>query len=247
MIVREVTAKSILSVSQIYDYVINPFTGCQHACSYCYARFMKRFTGHKEPWGEFVDVKINAPDLLQKEIARKKPGRVWVSGVCDPYQPLELKYELTRQCLIILRQHKWPVTVQTRSPLVLRDIDILKEMRGLEVGLTITTMYDGIRKMFEPHAPPIKARIKALAELHAQGISTFAMIAPTLPGAEGLATALAGIVDYILVDRMNYHNADWVYKKYGLKEGLSDSFFDRTGRELVSKCEGLGIDCRVVC
>ncbi len=247
MIVNEVLAKTILSVSQIYDYVINPYTGCQHACSYCYARFMKRFTGHKEPWGEFVDVKVNAPDLLRKEIIRKKPGRVWVSGVCDPYQPLESKYKLTRQCLEILQQHKWPVTVQTRSPLVLRDIDIFKKMNDLEVGLSITTSDDKIRKLFEPHAPPIAGRIKALAELHKGGIRTYAMVAPMLPGAEGLVSKLAGTVDYIIVDRMNYHNADWVYKKYGLNGGLSDDFFHRTSREFVSKCGELGIDCRVVC
>jgi DNA repair photolyase len=88
MIVKEIQAKAILSVSKVYDYVINPYTGCQHGCTYCYARFMKRFTGHKEPWGEFVDVKINASDLLQVEIKRKKRGSVWISGVCDPYQPL---------------------------------------------------------------------------------------------------------------------------------------------------------------
>jgi DNA repair photolyase len=247
MIVKEVLAKTILSVSRVYDYVINPYTGCQHACSYCYARFMKRFTGHKEPWGEFVDVKINAPALLQKEITRKKAGRVWISGVCDPYQPLESKYKLSRQCLEILKKHNWPVTVQTRSPLVLRDIDIFKEMSDIEVGLTITTADDSIRKLFEPHAPPIKDRIKALVELHKEGIRTYAMVAPMLPGAEGLVPILAGNVDYIIVDRMNYHHADWVYKKYGLNEGVSDDFFYRTSREFVSKCGELGIDCRVVC
>ena len=76
MIIREIYARSILSKSKVFDYVINPYIGCQHGCAYCYARFMKRFTGHKEPWGEFVDVKINAPDLLQQEINRKPPGRV---------------------------------------------------------------------------------------------------------------------------------------------------------------------------
>jgi hypothetical protein len=94
------------------------------AC-YCYARFMKRFTGHKEPWGEFVDVKINAPDLLGQEVNRKKKGRVWISGVCDPYQPLEAKYRLTTKCLEILIKNNWPIAVQTRSPLVLRDIDTI--------------------------------------------------------------------------------------------------------------------------
>ncbi len=148
MIIKEIQAKSILSKSKIYPYVINAYTGCQHGCSYCYARFMKRTTGHKEPWGEFIDVKINAPDLLKAEINKKKPGRVWVSGVCDPYQPLEAKYKLTRQCLEILMQHKWPVTVQTRSPLVLRDMDIFKEARDWEVGLSVTTADDGIRQLF---------------------------------------------------------------------------------------------------
>ena len=99
MIVREIKAKAILSKSRVYDYALNPYTGCQHGCSYCYARFMKRFTGHKEPWGEFVDVKINAADLLRSEVKRKKKGRVWVSGVCDPYQPLEAKGKLSQAAM----------------------------------------------------------------------------------------------------------------------------------------------------
>jgi DNA repair photolyase len=74
MIVREIYARSILSRSQVYEYTINAYTGCQRGCTYCYARFMKRFTGHKEPWGEFVDVKINAPSLLEKEIKKKNAG-----------------------------------------------------------------------------------------------------------------------------------------------------------------------------
>jgi len=87
MIVREIFAKSVLLKSQIYDYAINPYVGCSHSCRYCYAAFMRRFTGHREKWGEFVDVKINAPELLAGEIGRKRMGRVWVSGVCDPYFP----------------------------------------------------------------------------------------------------------------------------------------------------------------
>src|SRR4030066_1018028 len=234
MIVKEIQSKTILSVSKVYPYVINPYTGCQHNCLYCYAHFMKRFTGHKEPWGQFVDVKLNAPDLLSREIARKKIGRVWISGVCDPYQPLEAKYKLTRQCLEILAQNNWPVVVQTRSPLVLRDIDILKAGRDFEVGLSVTTAADRIRKLFEPDAPPIKDRIMALDELHKAGIRTYAMIAPMLPGAEGLVKILAGKVDYVIVDRMNYNHANWVYRKYGLENKMTDDFFYRTRRELNS-------------
>jgi DNA repair photolyase len=246
VIVRQVQAKTILSKSQVYPYAINPYTGCQHACSYCYARFMKRVSGHKEPWGEFVDVKANAADLLRVELGKKKPDMVWVSGVCDPYQPLEARYGLTRQCLALLAQSNWPVTVQTRSPLVLRDIDILRQGSGFEVGLTITTADDGVRELFEPQAPPISARLRALAELHQAGIRTFAMIAPMLPGAEGLGELLVGKVDSLILDRMNYHYADWVYRKYGLEDKRSEDYYRRTGRQLSDFCEKHGIGCNLV-
>jgi len=234
LIVKEILAKTILSKSKIYPWVINPYTGCQHGCSYCYARFMKRVTGHREPWGEFVDVKINAPDVLRREITKKKRGKVWVSGVCDPYQPLEAKYKLTRQCLEILARNSWPVIIQTRSPLVLRDIDIIKDGQDFEVGLSVTTADDRMRNLFEPNAPPIEDRIKALDELHKAGIRTYAMIAPVLPGAEGLAELLKGKIDYVLIDRMNYHYADWVYRKYGLEDQLTDDFLERVKQEFAS-------------
>ncbi len=202
---------------------------------------MKRFTGHKEPWGQFVDVKVNAPELLKKEIARKKRAAVWVSGVCDPYQPLEAKYKLTRRCLEILVEDNWPFVVQTRSPLVLRDSDILKKGTDIEVGMSVTTADDGIRKLFEPKAPPIMERVRALDELHRLGIRTFVMIAPMLPGAEPLAGLLAGKVDSVIFDRMNYHHADWVYRKYGLQDSLSDDYFFRTKRVLSSIFADSGI------
>jgi len=192
---------------------------------------MKRVTGHREPWGEFVDVKINAADLLRGEITKKKRKRVWVSGVCDPYQPLEAKYRLTRQCLEILARNTWPVVIQTRSPLVLRDIDILKDAGDFEVGFSVTTADERIRELFEPNAPPITDRIQALDELHKAGIRTYAMIAPMLPGAEGLAELLRGKVDYVVIDRMNYHYADRVYRKYGLEDALTDDYFYRTKQE----------------
>ncbi|MGE5122891.1 MAG: SPL family radical SAM protein [Acidobacteriaceae bacterium] len=243
MLIREIHSKTILSPSQVYPYVINPYVGCQHNCSYCYARFMKRFTGHKEPWGQFVDVKVDAPALLRQEITRKRVGRVWVSGVCDPYQPLEGKYRLTRQCLEILVEHNWPVAVQTRSPLVLRDVDILKPGKDVEVGLSVTTADEATRKLFEPQAPPIKARVRALGELHQAGIRTYAMIAPILPGAEQLPEILSGKVDYVILDRMNYHYGDWVYRKYGLEANMTDEYFSMVEHVLKSAFAKLGISC----
>jgi len=196
-----------------------------------------------EPWGEFVDVRINAADLLRAEIKKKKCGKVWISGLCDPYQPLEAEYELTRKCLEILADHNWPVVIQTRSSLVLRDMDILKRAKNFEVGLTITTADDEIRKLFEPHAPSIQERLSTLDELHRSGIRTYAMIAPILPGAETLAIALEGKVDYIILDRMNYHYADWIYRKYGLEDKLTDDFFQTTGSEIAYACKKSGIAC----
>jgi DNA repair photolyase len=244
MNIKEIHSKTILSSSQVYDYVINPYVGCQHACSYCYARFMKRFTGHKEPWGDFIDVKINAPELLQKEIKKKKKGDVWISGVCDPYQPLEKKYELTRKCLEILVQNNWPVIIQSRSPLVLRDLDILKQAESMEVGLSITTANDEIRKIFESHAPSIPERLKAIGTLHRNGIRTYVMIAPILPEAENLVTVLAGKVDYIIIDRMNYHHADRIYNNLGWNDKNTDAYFTRTGCQIADECRKLGIDCK---
>ncbi len=241
---KEIHSKTILSSSQVYDYAINPYVGCQHACSYCYARFMKRFSGHKEPWGEFVDVKINAPDLLLKEVKKKRRGDVWLSGVCDPYQPLEKKYQLTRKCLELLIQNNWPVIIQTRSPLVLRDLDILNKTENLQAGLTITSANDEIRKIFEPQAPPIKDRLRAIEELHRHGIRTYVMIAPILPEAEDLIRSLEGKVDYIIIDRMNYHYADWIYAKYGWGDKKTDDYFRMTANRILIESKKRGMDCR---
>jgi DNA repair photolyase len=247
MIVTEISVKSALSRSRVYDYVVNPYRGCQHGCTYCYARFMKKYSGHREPWGKFVDVKVNAADLLRREVARKKKGCVWVSGVCDPYQPLEKRYKLTRACLDILIKAGWPVRIQTRSPLVVRDIDLFQAAPDIEVGLTITTGDDKIRRIFEPGAPSVTARINALATLHNAGIRTFVMVAPLLPGARQLAGMLRGKTDRVLIDRMNYHYADWVYRKYHLENAMSTGFFQHAAAEMGAALEAAGISCEIIC
>ena len=246
MQIREIHAKTILSKSMVADYTVNAYVGCQHDCVYCYARFMKRFTGHTEPWGAFVDVKVNALELLAKEILKKKPGNVWISGVCDAYQPLERQYRLTRKCLEILVESGWPVRVQTKSPLVLRDLDILKQGKDVEVGFTITTADERMGQIFEPGAPPNAKRIEALEALHGSGIRTFAMIAPLLPGAEKLPAMLKDSADHVLVDRLNYHYADRVFKKYGMQWAMKDTFFREKGAELKKAFEKNGTPCQVL-
>ena len=193
---------------------------------------MRRFTGHKEKWGQFVDIKINAPALLAREIKKKQMGRVWISGVCDPYQPAEKKYQITAKCLEILLQHQWPVTIQTKSSLVLRDIEILAKFKDIEVGFSITTADEKIREIFEPGASPIKERIHALDVLHSRGISTFAMIAPILPRVGGLIEQLAGKVDHILIDRLNYSYANRIYIDNKMEWAKEDPFFLHKAEEL---------------
>ena len=246
MIVKEVYAKTILSKSKVSDYTINPYIGCEHGCTYCYARFMRRYTGHREAWGEFVDVKINAARLLRHEIGRKRRGRVWISGVCDPYQPLEKRYKLTKKCLEILSDHDWPVTIQTKSPLVLRDIELLRRFGDIEAGFSIPTADDEIRGVFEPNSPPVKTRVEALERLHDEGIKTYAMIAPLLPKAEDLPMQLGGKVDHVLIDRMNYHYADWVYRKHRLEYAMASDFFAQKKIELAGACREEGIPCQIL-
>ncbi|UCH31835.1 MAG: radical SAM protein [Candidatus Bathyarchaeota archaeon] len=241
MNVKEVTAKSILSKSKVLDYAINPYIGCEHGCTYCYARYMKRFTGHKEDWGKFVDIKINAPKLLQHEIRKKRVGRVWISGTCDPYQPMERHTQLTRRCLEILSKHGWPVTIQTKSTLIMRDLDLLGNFEDIEVGLSISTGNESIKALFEPKCPAIEDRIKAVESLHSAGLKTFVMIAPILPEAEILINRVKDKVDNIIIDKMNYHYADWVYKKHGLQYALTPAFFDKKKEELTATLGQAGI------
>lgn len=239
MLIKEISAKSILSKSKVSDWTINPYIGCQHGCFYCYAQFIKRFKPYKEPWGQFVEVKINAPELLEKEIKKKRRGVIWISGLCDPYQPLENKYQLTRKILEIIQKYNWPVTIQTKSPLILRDLNLLKKFHRIEVGFSITTGNDRIRRLFEPKAPSIEERIKALERLQGEGIKTFVMIAPLLPQAETLVLKLKGKTSYVLIDEMNYHYADWVYQKYGLKKAQNNL-------KLAQMFQKQGIPCRII-
>src|SRR5574341_781086 len=202
-----IESRSILSKTGIsdFDYVINCYRGCSFGCLHCYASFMKKFTGHKEKWGDFVDVKVNSVELLKKELKRINKGRVFLSSVTDPYLPLEAKFKLTRGALQCFIDTDFEISILTRSPLVTRDIDIFKKLKNVEVGLSIPTDREDIRKIFEPNATPISARIKALGKLKEEGINTYAFIAPLLPlNPENLAKFLDPIADSVMLDGLNY-------------------------------------------
>jgi DNA repair photolyase len=188
---------------------------------------MKRFTGHREPWGEFIDVKVNAPSLLKQQLIRAKQGVVAISTVTDPYQPIEKRYRVTRRCLEVLLDQEFPVNLLTRSPLCLRDLDLFKRFKKIEVGLTVTTHDEAMKKLFEPCSPSIPSRIRALETLHKEKIRTYAFIGPLLPLKPApLVKMLEGLVDEVLIDRMNYPNkVKGLYLKNGLDTYLTDDYF----------------------
>ena len=242
---KEIFAKTILTRTAIsgFDYCINPYVGCGNGCRYCYASFMKRFTGHLEPWGEFIDVKVNAPLQLKKQLKRAKPGVVALSTVTDPYQPIEKKYQLTRKCLEALLEAQFSVNLLTRSPLCLRDIDLLKQFERIEAGFSIATHHEGIKKIFEPHSPSIDSRVKALRVLHREKIRTYAFVGPMLPlDPKALTAMLEGVVDEVLIDRMNYPNkVKAIYRKAKLDRYLDEDYFHLAGAELKERFEEKGI------
>ena len=209
MKINTIQCKTLLTRSRLpeADYCINPYVGCLHGCVYCYARFMKRFTGHNEPWGHFLDVKVNAPKVLAKELARRpKKGTVLLGSVTDAYQPVEREYRLTRAILETLLQYDFPVSILTKSNLVVRDLDLFKQFSQCEVGLTVTTTEPDITRNFEPHSSTPQQRIEALNDLHRNGIVTYAFIGPILPGLtdlEAIFAAIQGKVDFVMTESLN--------------------------------------------
>ncbi len=212
MQIRQIKCKSLLNRTALpADYAVNPYLGCSHACVYCYARYMVKFASKPGRWGGFVEVKENAFSVLLGELKRKQRGSVYFSSATDAYQPVEEKTKLTRGLLELLSELRFPVTVQTKSTLVLRDADILKKA-GAEVGFSITTLDDEAGAIFEPGASLPSERVKALEELKRSGIKTFCMTAPVLPGITeipAIRERLSGIADYFIEDALNIKCGNW--------------------------------------
>jgi len=240
MDVVEIRAKGALTKSKIpgVEYVINPYIGCGHGCRYCYAAFMAKWSRYhaKSAWGTFVEVKVNIAEALHDELSRKrKRGTVLLSSTCDPYQPVEARFGLTRKCILLLDQFGWGIDILTRSPLVTRDIDLLGSISNVSVGFSIPTDNDQIREVLEPRSPSISARLRALKELHSAGIKTWVFIAPMLPlNPEKLHEAVAPYVNYVMIDRLNYPEKvrSLLYEK-GWDHALTESYVRRLESELM--------------
>jgi len=215
-VVRETTCKTVLNRSSISDYSLNCYTGCAHACAYCYARYMQRFHPHEEAWGRFVDVKVNAVEALEKQLRRAPPGDVFMSSACDGWQPLEQEHRLTRECCRRLLDHGFRVCVLTKSALVLRDLDIF-EGRNARIGVTVTTLDSRLAAQWEPGASPVEARFEVIRRAHEAGLETSIMFGPLLPflsdypeAIEALFERAAGLdIDVIWFDALNPRPKVW--------------------------------------
>lgn len=187
--INEVKVKKSLQKSKISEFCINPYLGCLNGCLYCYASFiMKRWHHKEEVWGNFVDIRINTPENLKKEIKNKDKIEVYISSMTDPYQSVEEKYKLTREILKIflneensLFDKKFKITIQTKKDLVFRDLDILKNLKDITVGFTITIIDEEKRKIFEKGASETFKRLRALEILNKNNIKTYAFFGPILP------------------------------------------------------------------
>ncbi|MDD5557418.1 MAG: radical SAM protein [bacterium] len=262
---REVYCRSILSRSGIpgFDWSINPYTGCLHDCAYCYALYMRRFTGHREPWGRFLDVKLNAPRILARALRRTPPSSIFMSSVTDPYQPAERRYELTRRLLEILAPLPHALSIHTKSSLVTRDIDLLRRCREPSVTFTIVTADERAARCLEPGASPVGERIRALERLARAGVRTGVFIAPVIPYVterrlEGLLAALARAgVREVGVDDLHY--ADRIASRLlpALRAWSDEAarrylrtprnYTQHLGRYVLQCCRALGIRCTALC
>lgn len=182
---REVRCTTLLhrldfGVRSSTEYTINLYKGCTHDCPYCYAPSLVH---DERGWGSYVDAKTNAPSVLEKELRKiEKKDVVFISSASDPYQAIEAKYRLTRRCLRVLKAHNFPVLILTRSPLVLRDLDILTELEWVRVGFSISNLSN---ELYEPDAPKLEARLRALEKLSEAKIRTWVSLAPIAPGIAG--------------------------------------------------------------
>jgi DNA repair photolyase len=212
MEVTEIQASSILTPQKVgslaghYDYSLNPYAGCAFRCSYCYVpKFPSKRHDDFQQWGKWVEVKINAPELIREQRSQVFGSSIFFSSATDPYQYLELKYRLTRQCLLELLKYKpAKLTMHTRSHLILQDLDILKQFGDrVRVGVSFTTDDEMIRREFEPGAPSLARRLEVLRTLKEAGVRTHASLSPLLPcDPERLAAMLKPLVDTVWIDSM---------------------------------------------
>lgn len=259
-----ITCKTALSPSKLpgLKYSLNPYVGCEHGCVYCYSPSVLKDKLLADTWGKVVRAKQNIVEVLAREVKHKPKGVVGVSTVTDPYQPVEASLELTRKCIETLSKHDFPISIQTKSSLVLRDSDLIVPKK-FDVGVTITTMDRDLAGLIEPKASPPDARAQVLEEFASRGVDTWIFLGPIIPEINDSEESLSRVIKVasesrsrIMYDRLNLKQ--WVMERLGPalekeKPGLverlptiiqerSDSW-RKTSSKIRSICSELGVRC----
>ncbi len=205
MKITTIPVKTYITPSKIPGacYVINPYVGCPHRCLYCYAEFMRKFSAHTEPWGDFLDVKLCSTPLRPRQLFHQ---HVMLSSVTDAYNPLEEKYKVTRRLLEQLVHCQAYVSILTKSALVTRDIDLLQQLPQCEVAFSFSTADEILRQQLEPGASPISQRVAALKTLHQAELPTAVMVAPLLPGVSDFKAIVQACAPYTRTFRFDSLN-----------------------------------------
>lgn len=256
MIIREIQTKNPLTKSDlpVSDYSLNPYLGCEHGCKYCYACFMKRFTGHEEPWGSFVDVKYWKPLIHPKRYAGKE---VFLGSVTDPYQPAEEKYRRTRAVLEELRGSGVKLSIATKSDLVLRDLDLIQSFPEARVSWSINTLDERFKDDMDK-AVSIGRRLAAMKAFHDAGVRTTCFISPIFPGITDVPAIIQRAKDdcnLIWLENLNLRGTfkpvilQYIREKRPELEPLYRDIYQKGSRgywqaldeELRAYCEGLGL------
>lgn len=191
-----------------FAWTCNPYLGCTFGCTYCYAMFLPQNRRPREDWGKWFQAKVNAVELAQKQAPKLAGQTVYMSSVTDPYMPIENRLELTRGILQALLPHQPRLLIQTRGPLVVRDIDLLQQFRSLRVNLTIPTDSEEVRQAFEPKAPSLERRWQAAQQLKEAGLAVGICVTPMLPldNAEALLNRLLAFNPAVLVTQ-DFHSS----------------------------------------
>lgn len=210
-VINEVTVKTVITKSDLpaCDYSVNPYVGCTNACRYCYASFMKRFTGHIEPWGTFLDVKYWEPI---KNPSKYRDKEFFIGSVTDPYNPQEAEYKRTRAFLEQFQGSNAKISIQTKSDLVLRDIDLIRKLPNARVGFSINTLDENFKNDMDK-AVSIERRLNAMKVLHDAGVQTTCFISPIFPAITDVEAIIYRVKDQCNLVWLENLNLRGDYKK----------------------------------
>lgn len=239
-IIKEIEAKTILSKSNlpVGDYSANPYVGCTHACKYCYASFMKRFTGHGEPWGTFLDVKY-WKELKNPE--KYKGKDLFLGSVTDPYNPQEEVFGRTRALLTQLKGSGARISIATKSDLVLGDLNLIKSFPHARVSWSINTLDENFRKDMDK-AVSIERRLAAMKTFYEAGVCTACFISPIFPGITDVKEIIRRAKEqchFIWLENLNLRGSYKTVIMDYIRENIPGSF-RCTGKFMITKIKATG-------